>query len=72
MLSSEVIHLVVAQTPAPLAASEADIIQMVLTAGPVVKLVLFLLLSFSVVSWAIIFMKFQMLRKVQFLQLKLR
>ncbi|MBF0551050.1 MAG: protein TolQ [Deltaproteobacteria bacterium] len=38
---------------------------MVLTAGPVVKLVLFLLLSFSVVSWAIIFMKFQMLRKAQ-------
>jgi biopolymer transport protein TolQ len=41
-----------------------DIIQMVSHAGPMVKLVLFLLLFFSVVSWAIIFSKAFLYRRV--------
>ncbi len=40
-----------------------DIIRMVINAGPVVKLVLFLLLFFSITSWAIIFIKWRYLRK---------
>ncbi len=38
---------------------------MVLQAGPVVKLVLLLLLAFSVVSWTIILMKFRLLRRAR-------
>ena len=40
-----------------------DIVQMVVHAGPVVKFVLLVLVLFSVTSWAIIFMKYRLLRK---------
>lgn len=42
-----------------------DIIQMILHAGLMVKFVLWILLLFSVISWAIIFMKFRLLRKAK-------
>ncbi len=42
-----------------------DIIQMVLNAGPVVKFVMGLLLVFSIMSWAIIFVKFRLLSKAK-------
>lgn len=42
-----------------------EILSMVWNAGPMVKLVLFLLLSFSIVSWAIIFMKFRLIRRAR-------
>lgn len=40
-----------------------DILQMVYHAGPVVKVVLMILLMFSVLSWAIIFTKYRLLRR---------
>jgi biopolymer transport protein TolQ len=42
-----------------------DIIQMIIHAGPMVKFVLWVLLMFSIVSWAIIFIKFRLLRKAK-------
>lgn len=42
---------------------QIDIIHMVLNAGPVVQFVLFLLLFFSITSWAIIFIKWRYLRR---------
>ena len=41
----------------------SDIIQLVLHSGPMVRFVLFLLLFFSVATWAIIFNKFRVLKK---------
>jgi biopolymer transport protein TolQ len=43
----------------------SDIIQMVLHAGPVVKFILFILCMFSVISWAIIFMKWRLFRRAR-------
>lgn len=43
----------------------SDILQMIIHAGPVVKGVLFLLLLFSVISWAIIFMKWRLFRRAR-------
>ena len=43
----------------------SDIVQMIIHAGMVVKGVLFLLLVFSVVSWAIIFMKWRLFRRAR-------
>jgi len=40
-----------------------DIVQMIIYAGPMVKLVMLILLMFSITSWAIIFMKFRLFRK---------
>jgi biopolymer transport protein TolQ len=42
-----------------------DVTQMILHAGPVVKFVMLILFSFSVVSWAIIFMKWRLLRRAK-------
>jgi biopolymer transport protein TolQ len=42
-----------------------DIVQMIIHAGPMVKFVLWILLLFSIISWAIIFMKFRLLRKAK-------
>ncbi len=46
-----------------MAPGQIDIIHMVLNAGPVVQFVLFLLLFFSITSWAIIFIKWRYLRR---------
>lgn len=43
----------------------ADLIQMVLHAGIVVKFVLFILFVFSIVCWAIIFMKWRLIRRAK-------
>jgi biopolymer transport protein TolQ len=43
--------------------SGGGVLELIFTARPVVKLVLLVLLLFSVVSWAIIFFKFKTLRK---------
>ena len=43
----------------------SDIIQMILHAGLVVKFVLFILFLFSILSWAIIFMKWRLLGKAR-------
>jgi len=40
--------------------------ELIINAGPVVKLVLIILLFFSIVSWAIIFLKFKTIRKADF------
>ncbi|HIJ58884.1 MAG: MotA/TolQ/ExbB proton channel family protein [Desulfobacteraceae bacterium] len=48
------------------AAFGQDIVQMVVHAGPMVKFVLLVLGLFSVTSWAIIFMKYRLLRKARF------
>ena len=42
-----------------------DIIQMIIHAGPMVKFVMLILLLFSIISWAIIFMKFRLIRKAK-------
>ena len=42
-----------------------DTIQMVLNAGPMVKFVLLILFLFSIGTWAIIFLKFRLLRKAR-------
>ena len=41
------------------------ILQLIFQAGPVVKLVLLILLFFSIFSWAIIFLKYRILKKVE-------
>ena len=46
-------------------ALDNDIIQMILHAGPMVKFVLLILFLFSIGTWAIIFLKFRMLRKAR-------
>lgn len=40
-----------------------DIIQMIIHAGPMVKFVLLVLFLFSIISWAIIFMKYRLISK---------
>ena len=42
-----------------------DIVQMIIHAGPVVKFVLAILLLFSVIPWAIIFMKYRLLSRAK-------
>jgi biopolymer transport protein TolQ len=42
-----------------------DIIQMILHAGPMVKFVMLILFLFSIGTWAIIFLKFRLLRKAR-------
>ena len=42
-----------------------DIIQMIIYAGPTVKLVLFVLLMFSFISWTIVFAKFRLFRRAK-------
>jgi len=42
-----------------------DIVQMIFYAGPMVKFVMFILLLFSIISWAIIFMKFRLIHKAK-------
>jgi len=44
---------------------EGSVLELIINAGLVVKLVLLILLIFSIVSWAIIFFKFKLLRKAE-------
>ena len=43
----------------------SDIVEMVLNAGLMAKFVLIVLLIFSIIMWAIVFMKFQLFRKIK-------
>lgn len=65
----DILHLLPSLiAPATLAADagfESGIIQMFIGAGPVVKLVLFILIGFSVASWAIIFFKWKYFRNAR-------
>ncbi len=45
--------------------SQNEIFSMVWNAGPIVKLVLFLLLAFSIISWSIIFMKYRVVHRAR-------
>ena len=45
--------------------NQNEIFSMVWNAGPMVKMVLFLLLSFSILSWSIIFMKYRIIHKAR-------
>ncbi|MEJ2586570.1 MAG: MotA/TolQ/ExbB proton channel family protein [Deltaproteobacteria bacterium] len=47
------------------AAFGSDIIQMIIHAGTIVKFVLLVLFVFSIISWAIIFMKYRLLKKAR-------
>jgi len=46
-------------------AFNGDIVQMILHAGPMVKFVMLILFLFSIGTWAIIFLKFRVLRKAR-------
>ena len=48
---------------------DTQVLQHVLLAGPIVKLVLVLLIGFSVVSWAIIFMKIKLFKGIDRIQI---
>jgi len=62
----ELISLFSTIVPAQLSQSmQGGILQLIFQAGPVVKLVLLLLFFFSVFSWAIIFLKYRLLKKVE-------
>lgn len=43
----------------------SGVLSLIFDAGPVVKLVLLILLSFSIISWAIIFLKFKTIRNAE-------
>lgn len=51
--------------PAAAGIFDTRVFQHVMLAGPIVKLVLFLLIVFSVVSWAIIFLKFRLFKGIE-------
>ena len=42
-----------------------DVVQMIIHAGPIVKLVLLALFLFSIISWAIIFVKYRLLQNAK-------
>ncbi|MEK6779521.1 MAG: protein TolQ [Candidatus Deferrimicrobiota bacterium] len=51
--------------PAAAGILDTRVFQHVLLAGPIVKLVLLLLIVFSIVSWAIIFLKFKLFKGIE-------
>jgi len=51
--------------PAATGVVNTGVLKHVMLAGPIVKLVLLILIGFSVVSWAIIFMKIKMFRGIE-------
>jgi biopolymer transport protein TolQ len=51
--------------PAAAGLFDTQVLNHVLLAGPIVKLVLLILIGFSVVSWAIIFMKIKLFRGIE-------
>ncbi len=54
--------------PAAAGLFDTQVLNHVLLAGPIVKLVLLILIGFSVVSWAIIFMKIKLFRGIDGIQ----
>ena len=54
--------------PAATGLFDTQVLQHVLLAGPIVKLVLLVLIGFSVVSWAVIFMKMKLFSGIDRIQ----
>jgi biopolymer transport protein TolQ len=62
------VGLVLPVVPVATGLFDTQVLRHVMLAGPVVKLVLFILIGFSVVSWAIIFLKIRLFRGIDRLQ----
>jgi biopolymer transport protein TolQ len=59
------VELVLPVIPLTAGMFDTQVLKHVMLAGPVVKLVLLLLIGFSVVSWAIIFLKFRLFKGIE-------
>jgi len=59
------VELVLPVIPVAAGVFDTQVLKHVRLAGPIVKLVLLLLVVFSVVSWAIIFLKFRLLKGIE-------
>ena len=59
------VELVLPAIPLTAGFFDTQVLKHVMLAGPIVKLVLLLLIGFSVVSWAIIFLKFRLFKGIE-------
>jgi len=59
------VELVLPVIPLTAGVFDTQVLKHVLLAGPIVKLVLLLLIGFSVISWAIIFLKFRLFKGIE-------
>jgi len=59
------VELVLPAIPLTTGFFDTQVLKHVMLAGPIVKLVLLLLIGFSVVSWAIIFLKFRLFKGIE-------
>jgi len=59
------VELVLPVVPMTAGVFDTQVLKHVMLAGPIVKLVLLLLIGFSVVSWAIIFLKFRLFKGIE-------
>jgi len=59
------VELVLPVIPLTAGVFDTQVLKHVMLAGPIVKLVLLLLVGFSVVSWAIIFLKFRLFKGIE-------
>ena len=59
------VELVLPVIPLTAGMFDTQVLKHVMLAGPIVKLVLLLLIGFSVVSWAIIFLKFRLFKGIE-------
>jgi biopolymer transport protein TolQ len=59
------VELVLPVIPVTAGLFDTQVLKHVMLAGPIVKLVLLLLVGFSVISWAIIFLKFRLLGGIE-------
>jgi biopolymer transport protein TolQ len=59
------VELVLPVLPLTAGVFDTQVLKHVMLAGPIVKLVLLLLIGFSVVSWAIIFLKFRLFKGIE-------
>ena len=59
------VELVLPVIPLTAGFFDTQVLKHVMLAGPIVKLVLLLLIGFSVVSWAIIFLKFRLFKGIE-------
>ena len=59
------VELVLPVIPLTAGVLDTQVLKHVMLAGPIVKLVLILLVLFSVVSWAIIFLKFRLFKGIE-------
>lgn len=59
------VELVLPVIPLTAGVFDTQVLKHVMLAGPIVKLVLLLLIGFSVISWAIIFLKFRLFKGIE-------